>query len=416
MSWKQLGIAWSIQAAVLFACPQLIAEANEFQEYSAYVIRHSVPIWSGPGGDYPVSSRLGIGSKVNVFREGAGGWLAIEPPEGSYSWVEDRYLEAGDDGYAECLADDAPCYVGSRFNTDRRIVHVRLRKGEVVNVLGESYVRPGAKWYKIEPPAGEFRWIKKDDVARSVPNTAAISAVGNSEAIEPENDKPSASPTSAVILQQYQEGLGKDHPRTLSTDSAEWSARTKSSTKSGSMGNIEDGLVYLTLDLSRMVAGHPDTWQVEELKKRASSLLAAAQDEDHHRLAQDLIHRIERFRKLRLKYAQIPTEWSDNPPSAARLDTYATDQRTPPNSAGVFDGQGLLTPVISRRPEAPTHALTDASGEVIYFVTPGPDVNLRRFEGRQVGILGTRGYLTDLDKRHLTARQVTPLERSTRLY
>ena len=48
------------------------------------------------------------------------------------------------------------------MNETRDVIQVRLHKGEVVEVLEprrNAAANPPTAWYKIAPPAGEFRWI-----------------------------------------------------------------------------------------------------------------------------------------------------------------------------------------------------------------------------------------------------------------
>ena len=45
---------------------------------------------------------------------------------------------------------------------------VRLKKGEAVEVVGEDNFN-GEKWFKIAPPAGEFRWIQASLVEKIGP-------------------------------------------------------------------------------------------------------------------------------------------------------------------------------------------------------------------------------------------------------
>ena len=53
-----------------------------------------------------------------------------------------------------------------------------------------------------------------------------------------------------------------------------------------------------------------------------------------------------------------------------------------------YAGQGYLVPVISSQPNMPRFALTDAQGSILAFVSPRPGLNLRRYQRREVGIVG----------------------------
>jgi hypothetical protein len=80
-----------------------------------------------------------------------------------------------------------------------------------------------------------------------------------------------------------------------------------------------------------------------------------------------------------------------------------------PNS-GEFDGVGRLAPVVTQKTGGPQFALLDQAGEVISFVTPAPGVNLRPYVDQYVGVNGQRGYLTDMQRQHVSVKRVTVLD------
>ena len=43
------------------------------------------------------------------------------------------------------------------------------------------------------------------------------------------------------------------------------------------------------------------------------------------------------------------------------------------------------------------------------FVTPSPDVNLQPYVGQRIGVTGSRGYIPEFRRAHVTAGRVTPL-------
>ena len=77
---------------------------------------------------------------------------------------------------------------------------------------------------------------------------------------------------------------------------------------------------------------------------------------------------------------------------------------------GRFDGVGQLTEVVSPKVGAPRYALVDQTGDVRCYVTPAPGVHLQDYIGREVGVIGTRGYMPEQRASHIMARHVTPLE------
>lgn len=90
-------------------------------------------------------------------------------------------------------------------------------------------------------------------------------------------------------------------------------------------------------------------------------------------------------------------------------DQPATSQERPR-----FDGQGILRTVVSRRRDAPRYALVDKNNDVVSFITPSPGVNLQPFIGRMVGVTGTRGFMVDYKRDHVTAARVTPIQTALR--
>ncbi len=71
---------------------------------------------------------------------------------------------------------------------------------------------------------------------------------------------------------------------------------------------------------------------------------------------------------------------------------------------------GILRPVVSRRPGAPQFALVSPDGQVVAFVTPTPDVNLQPYIGQRIGVTGSRGYIPEFRRAHVTAGRVMPLQ------
>ena len=94
------------------------AEPVPHGPYDATITAAEVDVRSGPGADvkYYATSKLRQGEKVQVLREEDGGWLAIKPPPGSFSWINTRYIELVDqDRGGRVLADDVPVRMGSAW-------------------------------------------------------------------------------------------------------------------------------------------------------------------------------------------------------------------------------------------------------------------------------------------------------------
>ncbi|NUQ65022.1 MAG: SH3 domain-containing protein, partial [Pirellulales bacterium] len=176
--------------------------------YKAYVTADGVQIRSGPGSSYYPTDKLDTGAEVEVHRHDPGGWYAIRPPEGSFAWVSGRFLKLEKDRLATVIGDRVAARVGSRISDARDVVQVRLDRGELVDVLETKTIQgdpESSTWYKIAPPAGEFRWIFGKYVDPQDPNDGtrkvqpATSPLVPHEAAAPESSSVAVRiPTEAI--------------------------------------------------------------------------------------------------------------------------------------------------------------------------------------------------------------------------
>ena len=162
--------------------------------YVAYVSSDDVYVRSGPGKNYYPTAKLKRGEQVEVYRHDPGGWYAIRPPRQSFSWVSARQLDPAEKRLAVVNTDRAVARVGSVFSEMRDVIQVRLNKGERVELVEAEPVADG-KWYKIAPPAGEFRWIHREYLDRQAP----LDDVAVDDADEDNDEEESASRRAAQV-------------------------------------------------------------------------------------------------------------------------------------------------------------------------------------------------------------------------
>ena len=180
----QKSLAYPVVAAVLVFLMASMALAVEPEPYEARVVTPGASLHAGPGENFYAADTLSEGEVVEVYREEPSGWLGIRPPEDSFSWVFGSHVKRLDGALAESDKDEVASRIGSRLSNQRNAVQVRLRKGEVIEIIGEATIE-GKKWYKIAPPSGEFRWIH----SRNVERVDAPAAAGS---VEPDDadDRP----------------------------------------------------------------------------------------------------------------------------------------------------------------------------------------------------------------------------------
>jgi len=426
MRWPVLALA-----AILAVPAAAVAAAPEFP-YTAYVASDGVTLRSGPGSQYYPCDRLSAGAPVEVYRHDAGGWCAIRPPEGSFSWIAGRYLRLTEPGLAVVEQSRVPARVGTRFSSVRDVIQVRLNVGESVEIVGESEIESGdsrPEWFKVAPPAGEFRWIHADflttsppEGSRNAPRNAHSSrgvSLASSEqpaAEQPAADQPpaqelAAQPPTVAADNNYAPGAAPAAtpeplpPTAAASAPAETAEDPAPIDADVNLSQAEPGaasLDHAELDLSIMVAEDASRWRLAPLRREVERVIEDSPSPAVRGRARAFLSKLGRFEAIQTRHFAL---LGTTPPVGADAAAPATAGKPSP-----FDGQGRLTPVVSRKAGAPQFALLNASGEVACFVTAAPGANLRPYLGKQVGITGIRGYMPELKVRHVTARRITVLD------
>lgn len=424
------------------------AQAETTFPYQAAINGSDVYVRSGPGKNYYPTDKLQRGTLVEVYRHDPGGWVAIRPPHDSFSWIAGEHLRLSDDDIAEIVSEKAVAYVGSRFRDVHDVRQVQLDRGEAVQIVGEKrFTGEGGNvaqtWYKIMPPAGEFRWVygklllKQQDA-----DAVASNSDRNAESFEPTPiDSPSPTavadyePTpinlqpeaatgddEGVAKASYEESAGEEPGRLPQAGGRDAPIRIAGSGNEASDNN-ETSPRQRTVDdldvaLSLIVAEEPDTWDFHDLAIRADKTIKEAESALLRGRARRVLREIARYETIQSEYfeaeeireeaEQVDDELESEienevAQASAEEEVEEAEVRTPQDR---FDGIGRLTPVKSKRIGAPPYALTDPEGVVLMFVTPTTDVKLQAYVGEIVGLTGNRGYLPELKAAHLTARRV----------
>jgi hypothetical protein len=355
--------------------------AEQAFPYKAYVTADDVYVRSGPGDNYYPTDKLKAGTEVEVYRHDPGGWFAIRPPKDSFSWVSSRHLQLDGNNLATVTDERVAARVGSRMSDTRDVIQVRLHKGETVEVLeprrnGRGDDKGPRAWYKIAPPAGEFRWV-------------------SGRFVDPDYDRDGlrrTAPGGTVDL------TGRAVGR-LPGDFA---------SRRGGPGQCQKQLDQIDLELSTMVVEDPSFWELRELRERAETLFNQAGTALEQGRARMLLSKIARFEDIKRRKQALAAVR----PELARPDQPPMNPLPLVDADGRFDAKGQLIRVPDPKPGGPQYAILDASGNIRCYVSPAPGVNLRSYVGRQVGITGIRGYMPEQRATHVMARHVSVLDAS----
>jgi hypothetical protein len=149
-----------------------VAQEIEAAPYRAYVARPGEYARCGPGADFYQTDPLEAGEAVDVYLETEEGWLGIRPPENSFCWVQSDQVEvARDESTGRVIDAKAVAWIGTHLGRARKYRwQVRLDEGEEITIIGTAH-REGPEgddvWYRIVPPAGEFRWVHRSQLVES---------------------------------------------------------------------------------------------------------------------------------------------------------------------------------------------------------------------------------------------------------
>ncbi len=357
--------------------------------YKAYIVADEVYVRSGPGQTYYPTDKMKKGEPVEIYRHDPGGWCAIRPPVGSFAWVSGKYLKQQGKRLAIVTEENVSARVGSRVCDSRDVIQVRLRKGEIVEIQESQEIGGGDKpqvWYKIAPPAGEFRWISAKYVSTTDPDESLRKNSGRRDSDGPALTGPEGKPRGRQTLSSEQ---------------------------------FRAELNRVDVELSLIVANDPATWRLDDARVLTETLLEQAGTPAERGEVKLLQNKIARFEDIKQRSDQLADLKKDslrskrlvaNLQNAARQAREKVDSEELVAAGGEFDGVGELRTVVPAKMGDPRYALADSAGKIRFYVTPAPGVNLQNYVGQKIGVKGVRGYLAEQKAEYLTARQVKSLE------
>ncbi|HAD62209.1 MAG TPA: hypothetical protein DCG12_23475, partial [Planctomycetaceae bacterium] len=411
--------------ALLAVCLPANAQVRKFP-YKARIIAAEVYVRSGPGEQYYPTSSLKKGTVVTVGRHDPGGWYKIQPPEGSFSWIPQRFVQQTSAGTGAITEDNVIAFVGSSFGDETHVWQRKLMSGDEVRILGQREVdtHSGSKpMYRIAPPDHEYRWI---------PGAALIP--DDEQARAAHDRDPFAVPSHIKRRTE-----GQTSPETLPPP------RYTPSHTLAKLQNIREEqkqLREIDQRFRSMILSRPADWDLDQVEADYRTLQESA---THKPIAGQIDLRYPAIRRYRQRKAKLD-ELNELTSATDRTDaTLMARQYGIPNSAGQPDNGNALAsndfspftnsfaiPSVAPGPTTVSHAdnspattvsatqaqlniparsryigagylrkgttpeapwlLTTKSGKVLAQLTPDPSVNLDEQEGQAVGLHGSRYF------------------------
>ncbi|MCH2211189.1 MAG: hypothetical protein MK110_07790 [Fuerstiella sp.] len=423
--------------AIGFASEHVDGQIRKFP-YKAIVVRDDALVRSGGSEDYYATQRLERDALVTVHRHDQGGWLSIEPPDGSFSWIRAQYVQRSGQDAGTVTEDGCVVFVGSDFEDESSVWQRRVSSGTRVVILGEQDLDTVAgiqKMYKITPPARERRWIAGDAVVPVEETTrqnhdrdpfqapsvslrsprrdsgSVIDAVTPSARLKRLQQIRSEQRRLAEIDQRFRAML-RGNPTTWDLESieSEYDQLRDKATWRPVAGQID--LRFPAIDrYRRRKAEYEDFKRLTSATERRDAELIASQFGNSTGREQELD---DQPAPLNVAVADSQRSILDMPTPLVEHAELPSDSKQPVQGSadqdtgavvvpGLLTLPGMVQPggryvgagIVQRLPDG-GYILTSSSGRKLAKLEPTDSVALEEFVGKSVGLHGKRWYRDDI--------------------
>lgn len=431
--------------------------------YPASVQTDRAEVRCKPGTEPSVYLTLQLkrGDTVQVVEKLPDGWLKIVPPKGSYSWVNTRVLSRAEGPqpiWTVVVPDgtQVPVLVGSPFKVGRPdVVGTRLTRGTQVTAVGEPRTAEDGDglWLPIMPPPGEYRYVREKDVAAVPGPTAANTTAPSGSAGAPADQgtgKPSAatpdvhvgapvpSATTDPLLEQAEQAERSGN-RLEAARLYDQLGNKYADSKHDVAMQYYSRAAWLRGSSYRPAVPPPVTEadalyqqarQYEQAGNRAEASRTYARLGDHYRdsdykLAMQYYNRAAWLRQglpaapagpaapdARLR--PVPADLA-GPPAGTCAPGPAPPQPGPGPVRAVsvqMIGPGRLMRSAYWIDARATYVLETPQAQVMAYLVPQPGVDLERYVGQNVEVLGQTVPRADVRGQYMTVARVRPLSSS----
>lgn len=204
--------------------------------------------------------------------------------------------------------------------------------------------------------------------------------------------------------------------RNLGAARSPWggSGNAGAATPSRSIGALE---LQLT---NEMLKSDPSQWRLQDLEIAAKAVYRTTLNPDERRLAEQYLDKVNNCKRIQTGFqggANPAATFTSRPPTAPVGSGVAANPNLGTELGTTYDAHGWLTELVrnggTTRSE---YALQDENGNITHHVAPAPGMNLRRYLKSRVGVIGKRGYHSELKLDHVTAHRIIELEKAKPMF
>jgi hypothetical protein len=371
---------------------------------TAEVVAEALEILDEPDEAAFPTGRVRRGDRVAIRSVEPGGWLAIEPPAGSFSWIDRTAIEEDEGtGRARVVVARAAVRLGQPGARMPGVVGSHLEEGSIVHLRDRPplTLRQGATsrtWRAIAPPEDEVRYIRASGVALAR-GPSPVRRSSRVDSLEPPLDDPISPPGP---------------PRPLPPTEVGPVSRTFA-TVGGSRAQLDPDFAQA---LAQVEAWHREAlrlpveaWQLEPTRKHYEALLGRATDPSSRDAVRARLAQVARQEEVARDARSVQALLERSRRRDQDLEALRRD-RPEPEAADdePYEAEGLLQPSSKQVEGRKVDALIGADGTTTAYLLLPPGLRTDTLLARRVGVRGSVHFDEALRARVITVREMDPLD------
>ncbi len=380
------------------------AGINSAVPFTARIILPNAEVRSGPGSDSKLygTNNLKAGDVITVVQERPDGWLAIRPPDGSFSWVQSKYLQrivATQPNYLVQTNDGnkVPVYIGSAvLNTKPTLESARLTRGSQVKSLGAAQSDGKENWIPIVPPENELRYIRCEAIGKQAvqanPTPAAVPAT-----------PPNPASSNAIVNANSAVPNCDANQRWSQAISAETAGQSTEAIRLYSQ--IGQDFACSQPMFASQAYGRA-VWLRDCASKGKTNTVQACAPGQPKLTNKALVQAVSNSQN------NAPTAPIGSAPVANMVPQSNGPSPTPVKSINSGSGSGMGPGFLRKagRPQSnePSYYIESQQGRPLIYLAPAPGQNLDLFINQRVEVSGPTTYRSDMRAYVMTVYQIQP--------
>ena len=380
------------------------AGINSAVPFTARIILPNAEVRSGPGSDSKLygTNNLKAGDVITVVQERPDGWLAIRPPDGSFSWVQSKYLQrivATQPNYLVQTNDGnkVPVYIGSAvLNTKPTLESARLTRGSQVKSLGAAQSDGKENWIPIVPPENELRYIRCEAIGKQAVQANPVPAIVPAAPRNPSSSNTIVNANSAVpncdANQRWSQAI-----------SAETAGQSTEAIRLYSQ--IGQDFACSQPMFASQAYGRA-VWLRDCASKGKTNTVQACAPGQPKLTNKALVQAVSNSQN------NAPTAPIASAPTANMVPQSNGPSPTPVKSINSGSGSGMGPGFLRKagRPQSnePSYYIESQQGRPLIYLAPAPGQNLDLFINQRVEVSGPTTYRSDMRAYVMTVYQIQP--------